>query len=170
MSNSIRFLKEFNSLTTGTDDYTNIFGKGFNIYKILVTPTDNTTSGAFFSMRYLDSGGSVIDQSEYAYGGMELKDFASFDQSHRETAGNKLKIGPSGSTHSLGGGTVVYIFDPDDSSKYTHMICHSVANSDSGLRGFKGHGIHRSAETITGIRLFQGSGTNAKNVRIYGVA
>lgn len=170
MSNSIRFLQEFNSTTTGVDDYTNIFGRGFDIYKIIVTPTDNTTTGAFFSMRFLDSGGSVIDQSEYAYSGMELKDFASFDKSQRETAGTKLKIGPAGNTNELGGGTILYIYDPDDSSKYTHMVCHSMSNSNSGVRGFKGSGVHRSAEVITGIRLFQGSGNNAKNVRIYGVA
>jgi hypothetical protein len=169
MSNSIRFLQEFNSTTTQVDDYTNVFGRGFDIYKIIVTPTDNSTTGAMLSIRFIDSSGSVITAGEYWYGSKELKDFASFDE-HREAGGDKFKIGPAGNTHSLGGGTIVYIYDPDDSAKYTYAISHGMSNSDSGVRGYKGHGVHRSAETITGFRLYQGSGTNAKNVRIYGVA
>jgi hypothetical protein len=60
------------------------------------------------------------------------------------------------------------VFNPNDSSLFTYLIDES--NAWTGvLQGYKGIGVEKTAQTITGINFFPSAGTVTMEIKVYGL-
>tara|TARA_R100001082_G_scaffold109154_1_gene85741 strand:- start:515 stop:1039 length:525 start_codon:yes stop_codon:yes gene_type:complete len=173
MSYNLEFIKsvEIEGNTTATS-ITNCFNANFDIYQFVVRgQTSVDTSPAFYSMRLIDSGGSVISDAEYDYANLYLKSNASY--SENEGTGETSWIEPLGETDASpeSAGAVVTIYNPYSSSSYTSATFQSVFCVSGVTKGGKRVAVHKVTETITGINIFRPSGSElgAGTFTVYGV-
>ena len=172
MSTNLQFINSFKSAAEVTSfNVTNCFSASYDLYYINIDNIGSSTTGAMQSLRFIDSSGNVISDSEYRYGVSELKSWTGFDNSFDSNSDNKIGgIMPAGNTSDLGGGCSLYIFTPFNASSFTYVHTQSASYSDSGLRGTRGIGIHKSAESITGFQFVQLGGSNFQaKISVYGV-
>ena len=100
--------------------------------------------------RFIDSGGSVISDSEYDYASLLQRSYSAFGE---EKATGTTFIGYfSYDEQNAGTGTSMYVYNPNDSSSYTFSMWQTLVVLIGGL-GRKGISVHKSAEQITGINL-----------------
>tara|TARA_R100000008_G_C3577293_1_gene166076 strand:+ start:808 stop:1332 length:525 start_codon:yes stop_codon:yes gene_type:complete len=172
MPGSLEFIKNVNSSSNAsTVDVTNVFSAKYDIYKVT---TSITTDAAFHpvDMRLLDSGGTVIDQSEYEYAFHELRSSTTFGVGKSTGTTQILRPMRTGSGAAAGGHNVIYFYNPYDSSSFTNLIFQVGAWSSGTpqLGGQKGIAMHKSAETISGFRYFVTSDNiTSHNITVYGV-
>jgi hypothetical protein len=65
-----------------------------------------------------------------------------------------------------------YVFNPYDSSSYTFTTSQMAGNNSAGFYGHKGIGVHKSAETIRGLQLYESNVARTfggGQINIYGV-
>tara|TARA_R110002020_G_C15778346_1_gene728906 strand:+ start:27 stop:548 length:522 start_codon:yes stop_codon:yes gene_type:complete len=172
MAGSLEFIKSVSGTSVGTLDVTDIFSANYDVYKITIAKMEQTNNG-WNEMRFLDSGGSVISDSEYDNAVLELKSYSSFSE-YRVTGANKIEtIMYSGTGSAVAGGLVMYIFNPYNSSSYTFLTLQSNGFRDGlGQIGSKQISVHKSAEQISGVHFISGgSGSVFTNldVSVYGV-
>lgn len=161
------------SATSATElDITNIFTSDYQTYK-LVIPTWNAGGTAQeLQYRYIDSGGSVIADSEYKYAAQTTRSFDVFQSLVSSGFDSKVHYIGYNDANSIGFGSVIYIHNPYESSSYTFSQWQSSTKEPSYGMGYKGIAAHFSAEQLSGIRFF-GSGLStfsSLDVKVYGVA
>ena len=68
-------------------------------------------------------------------------------------------------------GAILYVYNPYNSSSYTFLQWQSSGNITGVLAGMKGIAVHKVAETIRGINLFDMNGSRPFDgtVSVYGV-
>ena len=171
MATNLQFIKS----ATGTDvtalDITNCFSSAYDVYQLIVTEYINSDLSNYFWGRYLDSSGTVIDQTEYDYAYQNMRAYSSFAENKYENdSAFYLGYGQSDSKDSTG--STNFIFNPFDSSTYT-FATHQISTYVNGYggAGLKGISVHKNAEQISGIRIFaQGSDSmNSVKATMYGV-
>ena len=172
MAGSLEFIKNVNgSSNVSSFDVANVFSDKYDVYKIVTTIT---TDSAFLEvpMRLLDSGGSEISSAEYHNAFLELRSSTSYGEG-RTTGGTEI-IRPmrTGSGADAAGNNIIYIYNPFDSSSFTHLH-YQVSAFSTGtpqLGGQKAISVHKSAEQITGFKYFVTSNNiTSHNVSVYGV-
>ena len=172
MISSLKFIKSTSGSSVGTLDVTDIFSSSYDVYQITIAKMEQTNNG-WNEMRFLDSGGSVISDSEYDNAVLELKDYATYSE-YRALAQNKIEtIMYSGTGSAVAGGLSMYIYNPYDSSSYTFLTLQSNGyRSGTGQIGSKQISVHKSAERISGLHFISGgSGSEftTLDVSVYGV-
>jgi|TARA_R100000455_G_C6211916_1_gene79197 hypothetical protein len=169
MATSLQFIKS----VTGTASEVNVtdcFNDRYNVYKVIIPNYENSSATTNYNIRLLDSSGNRIADSEYDYATYILDSNVAFSD-YNGTNNSFLRYFPvTNSSYNVGVGTVIYVFNPSDSSSYTSLQWQGVSWQGSKLYGYKSIGIHKSAEQITGIEMYANSGTmiNAK-ISVYGV-
>ena len=160
------------SLTSSASTFsvTDCFNANYDVYMINIDSFDQATANTYLNMRLLDSGGSVISASEYDFAELQMTAYTAF-QENRNTGQtvmfDRLNFNTNGVT---GVGINIYIFNPYDSSSYTFGKFQSMGIVSSGGIGFKGIGVHKSAEQITGLNFFLDTGNiDSATVNVYGV-
>lgn len=171
MSTNLQFIEEINSAGEVTAfDMNNIFDKGYDQYNIYVNLEDSSTNGGYMGLRFFDSTNTIISGNEYDWAGQQLKSYSGFDNSWQ--AQNNSQIAPIvvGTNDDFrGGGALIRVFSPDNSSSYTFITAQSATYMDSGMDGTKTIGVHTVAEKITGVRLDPQSVNMSLSASIYGV-
>ena len=172
MATSLQFIKSASASSVGTLDVTDIFSSAYDVYQITIAKMEQTNNG-WNEMRFLDSGGSVISDSEYDYAVLELKSNTSYSET-RTTGANAIEtIIYSGTGSAVAGGLSMYIYNPYDSSSYTFLTLQSNGyRSGTGQIGSKQISVHKSAERISGLHFISGgSGSEftTLDVSVYGV-
>lgn len=172
MAGSIEFIKNFNgSSNVSVVDVTNVFSDKYDVYKVV---TEMTTDVAFHpvDMRLFDSGGTIIDQSEYKYAFQELRSSTTDGEGRSQSADAILRPMRTGSGAAAAGSNVLYFYNPYDSSNFTfvQMQVGAWSTGTPQLGGQKGIAIHTSTETITGFRYFVASDNiTSHSVSVFGV-
>ena len=171
MATNLQFIKSASGSSVSSLSVTDCFNANYDVYKISISKIDKSVIGQT-RFRFIDSGGSVISDSEYDCAFLYLLSYASFTET-RNTNGTYLDLSYSSTALADGVGITSYIFNPYNSSSYTFSTAQSSGLYDvggGGLVGIKQIGVHKVAEQITGINLIPNSG-NFDNitVNVYGV-
>jgi hypothetical protein len=171
MAGSLEFIKSASGTSVSSLSVTDCFSDKYDVYQVLIAKLDSTSTAAYGYLRFIDSGGSVISDSEYDYAQMDLTAYASFAE-NRNTAYDKGLLGYAGGTGTADmGGFLTTVYNPNDSSSYTFYNGQSSMKGASGLAGAKYIGVHKSAEQITGINILPASGSwDNITVNVYGLA
>ena len=167
---NLEFIKSETGTSVTNFDITDIFSDKYDVYQINITEYINDDLSNFFNMRFLDSGGTVISAVEYAWANLNMKAYAAFTQNKSASDSAIQNIGYSQSDADSTVGNNITIYNPFDSSSYT--FCHfQTASFVAGFGGLgaKAIGVHKSAETISGVRFYFGNSANSIKASVYGV-
>ena len=169
MATNLQFIKSASGISVSSLSVTDCFSDKYDVYQVLIAKLDSTAT-AYGYIRFIDSGGSVISDTEYDWAEMDLTAYATFAE-NRNTAQNKGLLGFAGGTGTADmGGFLTTIYNPNDSSSYTFYNGQSSIKASSGLAGAKYIGVHKSAEQISGINILPASGSwDNITVNVYGV-
>ena len=175
MATNLQFINQ-TEITEGvtTVNVDNVFSTNYDVYYCQVVGVyhDTNVSNGIEGIRLIDSSGSVITASEYDNATLVLKADTSI-QEVSNTANSywnmylitdQLSDGQSSSSF--------YIYNPYDSSTYTFMQYQSTGANSSSKWGAKGISVHKSAETIRGLQLYESNGARTfggGQINIYGV-
>ena len=171
MATNLQFIKSASGSGVSSLSVTDCFSANYDVYQILVTKSDVSATN-YVGLRFIDSGGSVISDSEYDIAVLELKSYTSFGQL-KATAQSSLPYmwySTNGSDNQTSFKST--IFNPNDNSSYTFVTTQVGANviTGFGAMGTKGIGVHKSAEQISGFQFLTSSGNfDNLTVAVYGV-
>ena len=170
---NLEFIQSASGSSVTTLDITDCFSADYDVYYCTVTNIDLSASGGYaINIRLIDSLGSVISASEYSYASLQLKSYSAFGEDRSATSSLILTFSALTGGSAIGAGHSFYIFNPYDSSSYTFGLQQgSQFYETAGLLGTKGLGVHKSAEQITGLNIFNSGGSNFDNIniKVYGV-
>ena len=168
MSN-LRLINE-TEITSGVNtlSVTDVFTNDFDIYKIVLSDV-STGANSILQYRLINSAGSVISSSSYDRANLNLRDntsFAEYANTSTSAGFGFESVGASGEGYS----SVVYIFNPTNTSSYTFGLYQAMGITSSLVRGNKGIGVLKQTSSITGINIFQtGSAFSYLNIKTYGL-
>ena len=170
MATNLEFIKsvEISSGTTNID-ITDCFNDKYDVYAITISDLDLSTVTNYY-LRFLDSTNTVISATEYDNADLQVKNDAAFIE-HRSTSQAQIQyIASLGSATANSNGTIIYVYNPYDSSSYTFVQWQSSGHTGQ-LRGYKGIAVHKSAEQIKGVRFssLTTNGTETGKFSVYGV-
>ena len=167
-------LKFNSSPSSNTLVLDNNFTDKYDTYFVNINEVDGNLSGYYLWLRFLDSSGNAISDSEYIFCTYQMTSHQSFTEvdSNGTTLINYVGFSGSGGLDSdkYDNGTSMYIFNPADSNSYTrvHSQC-SGYDSSGNLYSLKTIGIHKNAEAVRGIRIGGHSAFYGVNMTVYGV-
>ena len=170
MKGNLEFIKSASGTSVSSLLVTDCFSADYDLYAFSIAKVDSISSG-YFNLRFLDSGGTVINASEYDYANLIMLSYGAFAE-NRATSGTGIeRIMRRDGTLAENGGGYHYVFNPNDSSSYTFYLGQAGGSylSPNGLVGLKSIGVHKSAEQITGIQLY-GATFDTLEVSVYGLA
>ena len=170
MATNLEFIQSASGSSVSSLSVTDCFSSVYDVYVFFIVKQDTTANGDTH-LRFIDSGGSVISASEYDTAQFSLTSYSSFSEGRATSSDRIFNVQRMESVSAENGGSIHYIFNPNDSSSFTfHQTSVGGAVGSSGLIGNKGIGVHKSAEQITGFNLFPNSGTyDTIKVSVYGV-
>ena len=177
MATNLEFIKalDFNSSpTSATLVVDECFSSKYQNYYVNITKVDGNLSGYPLWLRFLDSSGSAINQSEYDFASIQMNDNSS--PSDLKTANTTLinYVGFSGSgsldDDTYDTGSSIYIYNPFDSTCFTYVTAQaSGVNNSNGLKGFKTIGCHKVTESVRGFQIGGHSAFYGCNINVYGI-
>ena len=171
MATKLQFIKSASGTSVSSLDVTDCFSDTYDIYYLSLTKIKRASADNFILLRFLDSGGTVIDQTEYDYASLELRAYTSQNQS-KATAQTRIQNIAYGSSNTADiGGVSLYVYNPYDSSSYTFVQNQSSSfRASNGGFGLKTIGVHKSAEQISGVRFIaEGVNLDTIEVSVFGV-
>ena len=168
---NLEFIKSASGTSVSLLDITNCFSDKYGVYYFSLTKIKRASADNFIFLRFLDSGGTVIDQSEYDYAALELRAYTSFLEVRATNQTKITEIAYGSSNTSDIGGVSFYVHNPYDSSSYTFVQNQSSSfRASNGGWGNKMIGVHKSAEQISGVRFIaDGANLDTIEVSVYGV-
>jgi hypothetical protein len=175
MATNLEFIKSASGTDVNTLSITDCFSDKYDVYKVVGHTADYRTTGTgVISLRHrlIDSGGSVISDNEYDSARLLMKAETSFDNDKFTSLSYMYDTIQLGNYEN--GGSVNYVFNPNDSSSYTFMLGQGAGGYDTAnnrFRGVKQIGVHKVAEQITGLNIFSSNGSVNFDltVSVYGV-
>ena len=178
MAGSLEFIKSATGSDVASVSVTDCFTNTFDVYMVTITKFKYIGTSNAGGMRFIDSGGSVISDSEYDFADLQMRNYAAYQELKPSTFGSttstSILVGQdagSGNALELTTGFKAIIYNPFDSSSFTFTTFQDSANqSSSGGLGYKGIGVHKVAEQITGVNFVnRGTGNISATVNVYGV-
>ena len=164
---SLQVVTKVSSSSVSSLVLSDIFSADYDDYLIQQTVYDNPSAQNDGTMRLLDSGGTVINASEYYYAGENTRTYNSFTEVTGVGATSFGFFGFQGATTTTGVGMSIYVFKPYDSSLFTKCLWQAQVGGSGQGRWYAGS--HKSAETITGVQFDTGSGTIDFDCMVYGI-
>ena len=151
-------------------DFDNVFSDTYDVYKIThanlsTAGTTNNSTG----LRFLDSSGTVIDQSEYDYVHQVLRTNTSYGDVRATGQTSILDFFGATDQAPEAVGGVGYVFNPFDSSSFTYVQNQNSIAVAGVFRGFKAIGVHKSAESVRGFRATFSQAVDSGTISIFGV-
>jgi len=169
---NLELINSFEVTSTVTSfDCDNIFSANYDVYMVAIDGIQEVSALQWIRIRFLDNTGTVITASEYDYAQLTMYSNATFVDTTRGVSQDNLTYSGIGNTDDSGTNSILYVYNPYDSSSYTFTQAQSSFTTSAILNGTKGIGVHKSAETIRGIRFYVSSGNFGSGFfRIYGLA
>ena len=167
MSTNLQFIKSTTAASgVSSLSVTDCFSAEYDVYQVTVTKLQTSTS-ANIDVRFIDESG-VVTGATYDEAIQILVSNTGFSEIRGAgvTSIGGISFG-NGST--VGASINMTVFNPNDSSSYTFLTDQSNAWTGN-LQGYKGIGVEKTAQTITGINFFPSSGTLTEmEISVYGV-
>ena len=173
MATNLEFINSF-ELNTQTLTYLidcdNVFSDKYDVYCIKIWAKEYASGNQqWLRIRYLDNTGTVITALEYDYAQLTMPSNAAFYENRGTNADNILYSG-TGYTDETGSSAIIYVYNPYDSSSYTFQHGQSGITVGGICYALKGISVHKSAETIRGIRFYTDPGVMGYyKISFYGV-
>ena len=170
MSTNLQFIKSASAKQVSTLDVTDCFNDGYDVYKIIFNGANTDTNGIYAGFRVI-VGGSVQSGGDYDTASLFLKAYSSFTEERRTSQSDFENVAYLATGNNEGTfGSVIYIFNPYDSSSYTFVSLQS--STDFGL-GSKTIGVRKVADQVTGLQFKpENAYSSAKfdmDISVYGV-
>ena len=160
------------SSSQSTTNVDNIFSSTYDNYKIILRAMSTVgTSDTQLNARLIDNSGSVISDSEYDYSVFQLNSSYGFTD-NKNTNWNLINRISFLDQSPDSQGTVLYVYSPYVSSKYTFMNWQTTHHRGGDAEGLKGIAIHKSTEIIRGIQFYDAYTDrpyNTGQILVYGV-
>ena len=178
MAGSLEFIKSGTGSDVASVSVTDCFSAKYDVYMVSITKWVYIGTSNSGGMRFIDSGGSVISDSEYEFADLQMRNYAGFQELTPSTFGSSTStsvlVGFDSSNQnasSIQAGFTAFIYNPFDSSSHTFTnFQESSAYDSSNILPYKGIGVHKSAEQITGVNFFnRGTGNISATISVYGV-
>ena len=173
MSN-LRLINEttVSSNTVSTINITDVFSSDYDVYKIVSTAHIHSAAKDIY-IRYINSSGSVVSDSDYHTATLMLRAASSV----LERPSDKDDI-DTGTFFTLtsgdeGGGAVEYVFNPTSTSSYTYGMNEAQGFlSGTGAYGAKTIRMLEATTSITGFNLYNGESSDnfgGGTINVYGL-
>ena len=170
MATNLQFIQSASGTDVSTLNVTNCFSATYDVYQINIVEYINDDLSDFFVMKFIDSGGSVISDSEYDTANLNMRSYTSFSENKYTNNSSIQNIGYSQSNSISSTANSINIFNPFDSSTFTYVNWQGAINVHGfGVAGAKAIAVHKSAEQITGVSFVAGNSINSIKVNVYGV-
>ena len=171
MPTNLEFIKSASTSSTSIFTVTDCFNANYDIYKIYISHFDQVTYNTYTNMRLVDSGGNVISDNEYGRGEQQLAAYSSFEERKNEPDDELFTRLNFNQGAALGVGLVIMVYNPFSSSHFTRVTNHSVGFAETvSSIGFRGVGIHKVQESITGVSFHMDAGNiDSAEIVVYGV-
>lgn len=174
MSN-LRLIKKIEVISgVATLNIEDVFTNDFDIYQIEFTNIHQSTnvSNGIEGLRFINSSGSVISASEYAYANLNMVSGSTFED-NLFSSRDFLFFNLYSDQQSDGqANATVYIFKPKDLG-YTFMLSQATGINSAGHYFGKTNGVHKKNTSITGIQLYESDSARTFGggiVKVYGLA
>ena len=170
MATNLEFIKSASGTSVSSLSVTDCFSADYDVYQIVIGVSELTTGNGWVNLRFLDSSGTEINQTEYDYASLVIRAYSAFLEEKATSVTYIDKILHI-STDLTGSNTWINIFNPYDSSSYTFTQSQSNGNATTPyFIGNKAIGVHKVAEQLSGIILYPPAGNFASiDVSVYGV-
>ena len=170
MATQLEFIKSASGSSVSSLSVTNCFNSKYNVYAFFIVKQETSANGDTH-LRFIDSGGSVISASEYDTAQFSLTSYSSFSEGRATSSDRIFNVQRGETVSEENGGSIHYIFNPNDSSSFTfHQVSAGGAVGSSGLIGNKGIGVYKTALKKTRFKIITNSGTyDTIEVLVYGV-
>ena len=170
MATNLQFIKSVSGSDVSIFNITNCFSSSYDVYQINIVENINDDLSDFFAMRFIDSGGNIISDTEYAYANLNMRSYTSFSQNKSASTSEINNIGYSQSNSISSTANNIIIYNPFDSSSFTFVNWSGAINVHGfGGAGAKAIGCHKNAEQITGVSFHAGNSINSIKVNVYGI-
>jgi len=171
MATNLEFINSFEvSGTVQLLDCDNIFSDTYDVYYFDVALKESSAGNdQWIRIRLIDNAGSVISDLEYDYAQLTMPSNSAFFDTTRGTSQAQILYGGIGYSDDTGNGGSLYVYNPYNSSSYTFLQAQAGSTVGNVLYGTKGISVHKSAETIRGIRFLTTAFWGSGKVSVYGV-
>jgi hypothetical protein len=170
MATRLQFIKSASGSDVSTLSITDCFSSQYQNYELHIVEYINSDLSDFFAMRFIDSGGSIISDTEYAYANLNMRMYTSFSQNKSASTSEINNVGYSQSDSKNSTSNIMNIFNPFDNSAFTYVTWKGVIWVQGfGGGGMKAIGIHESAEQLSGVSFHAGNSINSIKVNVYGI-
>ena len=151
MAGNLEFIKSASGTSVSSLSVTDCFSADYDVYQITVR--QDAAAGNSVKTQLIDSGGSPIITSNYAYAQYQMRSNTAFFELDRSASTDSMRLFLQGTNDS---GTTMYIFNPFSSSSYTFgQAQQSVYYGGAGIPGLsrKGIGVSKDTTSCTGFYL-----------------
>ena len=166
-------INRFTASGASSIDCTSVFSSTYEHY-VATIRVSLATDNKGLKMQYFDSGGSAITQDEYDFmgsfetsaGGGGVSSGATADSIELRANVGALALSDVTAEHMS---YDVWFDSPNLSSAFTNMGYHGVGTaSDSDSFTINGGGVHFSAESVSGFKIFPQSGNLDGEIAVFG--
>ena len=167
MATNLEFIKSASGSGVGSLSITDCFSDNYDVYELFI-PKIDVSGNSYLNVRFLKaSDGSVDSTSNYDSAGLMLYANGSFGEGRYTNSAEFSNVFALWSTNDHNNGGLIRIYNPFNSSSYS-FIQSQIANYNDVLNGSKNIGVHKVAQSNSGIQLIL-SNTTQINASIYGV-
>lgn len=175
MASNLEFIASFETTSSVSNlNATSVFTNKYKKYFITSNKWSASSNVSYLHMRFLDSSGNTISDSEYAYSQYDMLSYGAYYE-NRSNSSNLMRISFGGGTSNEDmGGLSMYITTPYESDSYTFLTSQSsIMQRYNGhkVAGAKTIGVHKSEEQLSGFSFFPSTGTfdTGCQISVYGV-
>lgn len=173
MATNLQLIKSA-ELTTPASTFkiTDCFNDNYDVFKIVVNTMSVDTAVLYASLRLVDNTNTTISTASYDWAYLNMRMWTSFQQISTPNTTYIGDFNTDSRNTSDSQGSVWYIYNPTDTSSYTFAINQNVwHNTGTGGQSFKGIGVLKTTDNITGIEIFLSGAGNIDEAKlsIYGV-
>ena len=167
MANNLEYIKTASGTGVTTLTVADCFSTYYTNYYMAISKA-KFSSNAYTWIRFMDSGGSLINASEYDNAMLDMYANAGFANLGGDNQSAIANFALAQSGVSDFGGIGVYIFSPF-TSNFTYTIQRSTSFSSQG-RATQGLGVHKSEEVLSGIQVNRSAGDAFDmTINMYGI-
>tara|TARA_R100001594_G_scaffold138610_1_gene182361 strand:- start:648 stop:1157 length:510 start_codon:yes stop_codon:yes gene_type:complete len=168
MATNLEFIKTESGIGVTTLTVADCFSSAYDVYFMSISKA-KFSSNAYTQIRFMDSSGTVINQTEYDYASLDMYANTGYANLYGTGQSSIPNFGLAQSGVSDFGGISTFIFNPYQSDTYTSVKTISSSFSSQG-RATQNIGLHKSAEQLSGIQLNRSAGDAFDmEINMYGV-
>ena len=153
MSN-LRLINETTiSSAVSSVDITDVFSADFDIYKITASKMTTAGSSTFTHVRFINSAGSVLSDTNYDWAFLSLKDNTGGGESNNQNQNYWSEFFGDADGTPEGSAAVNYIFNPFSSTASTFGLMQTYHSQGGTKRMYKGITVYSPFASVTGFRI-----------------